>query len=95
MRCAWPPLTPADAAEMIRETKGFALLSGARGRPRADLSAIEDVLLKMSRLALELEPYLAEIDVNPLMVGPAHVAGGWGAKAVDALVLLDRRAQDG
>ncbi len=79
------PLTETDAAAMVRETKGFKLLTGARGHPRADVAAIEDVLLKMSRLALDLEPYLAEIDINPLMVG----AEGRGVKAADALILLD------
>jgi acetate---CoA ligase (ADP-forming) len=79
------PLSDADAAAMIRETKGYKLLAGARGRPKADVGAIEDVLLKMSRLSLDLEPYLAEIDVNPLMVG----AEGQGAMAADALMLLD------
>ena len=79
------PLSDADAAAMIRETKGYKLLAGARGRPKADVAAIEDVLLKMSRLSLDLEPYLSEIDVNPLMVG----AEGQGAKAADALMLLD------
>jgi acetate---CoA ligase (ADP-forming) len=79
------PLRDVDAATMIRETKGYKLLAGARGRPKADVAAIEDVLFKMSRLSLELEPYLAEIDVNPLMVG----AEGQGAKAADALMLLD------
>jgi succinyl-CoA synthetase beta subunit len=90
------PLTPADAAEMIRDTKGFKLLTGARGRPRADLAAIEDVLLKMSRLALDLEPYLVEIDINPLMAGPAEAAGQRPTRAVDALMLLeaDRHAQE-
>lgn len=84
------PLTPRDAAEMIRETKGVKLLTGARGRPKADLTAIEDVLLKMSTLALDLEPYLTEIDINPLMAGPAEAGGKPRAVAVDALMLLDR-----
>jgi acyl-CoA synthetase (NDP forming) len=79
------PLRDADAAAMIRETKGYRLLAGARGRPKADVAAIEDVLLKMSRLSLDLESYLVEVDVNPLMVG----AEGQGAKAADALMLLD------
>ena len=86
------PLTPADAFAMIRETKGFKLLAGARGRAQADVAAIEDVLLRMSRLALDLEPYLAEIDINPLMAGPAGAAAGQAVKAVDALMLLDRPA---
>lgn len=82
------PLTRADAAQMIRETKGYKILSGARGRAKADVAAIEDVLLKMSELALDLEPYLSEIDINPLMVGME----GHSAKAADALMLLDGTA---
>jgi acetate---CoA ligase (ADP-forming) len=95
------PLTPVDAGEMIHETKGVKLLTGARGRAPADLAAVEDVLLKLSRLALDLEPYLAEIDINPLMVS-ADAAGaatprgepGTGAsvKAADALIILDQAA---
>lgn len=79
------PLTEVDAAAMIREIKGFRLLAGARGRPKGDIVAIEDVLLKMSRLALDLEPYLLEIDVNPLMVGSETR----GVVAADALIQLD------
>ncbi|MFH0915409.1 MAG: acetate--CoA ligase family protein [bacterium] len=82
------PLTRSDAAQMIRETKGYKILAGARGRARADVAAIEDILLKMSDLALDLEPYLSEIDINPLMVGME----GHSAKAADALMLLDGTA---
>ncbi len=89
------PLSEADTRDMIRETRGFKLLAGARGRPKADLVAIEDVLLKMSRLALDLEFYLAEIDINPLMVGPERAEGSQAVKAVDALMLLDRPGQEG
>ena len=80
------PLTPADAAEMVREVKGYALLAGARGRARADVAALEDVLLKVSRLAVELDHYLEEIDINPIVVRPE----GMGAVAVDGLIVLDR-----
>jgi len=79
------PLSNADAAQMIRETKGYKLLTGARGRPKADVAGIEDVLLGVSRLALDLEPYLSEIDINPLMV----LQQGGSVKAADALILLD------
>ncbi len=79
------PLTGMDAATMVRETKGYKLLAGARGLPKADIAAIEDVLLRVSRLALDLETQLAEIDINPLMVGTE----GQGVKAADALMLLD------
>lgn len=87
------PLTKDDAREMIRETKGFKILSGARGRPKADIAAIEDLLVKMSDLALDLEPYVAEIDLNPVMVGAEGAWGGRTAVAVDALILLDAGPQ--
>ena len=79
------PISPADATEMIRETKGYKLLAGARGRPQADIACVEDVVRKVSELALDLEPYLSEIDINPLMV----LEEGRAAKAADALILLD------
>lgn len=78
------PLTPADAAEMVREVKGFPLLAGARGRAKADVAALEDALLKISQLAVDLEPYVAEIDVNPMIVR----GKGLGAMAVDGVSLL-------
>lgn len=78
------PLTERDASEMIRETKGYKILAGARGRPKADIAAVEDVLLKVSQLSLDLEACVSEIDINPLMV----CAEGRGAKAVDALIVL-------
>jgi len=60
------------------------LLCGARGQAKADLPAIEHVLVRMSALALDLEPHISEIDINPLMVLPE----GRGAVAADALVVL-------
>jgi hypothetical protein len=77
---------------MISDTRGYKLLTGARGRPQVDLDGIEAVLLGMSRLALELEPHLAEIDINPLMVGVRGAWAGRSAVAADALVLLDGAA---
>jgi len=40
--------------------------------------------VRVSCLAMHMEGYLAEFDINPLMVRPS----GRGAKAVDALVVL-------
>ena len=59
------PLTDVDADEMIRSIRGYRLLAGHRGRPPADLEAIKDVLLRISRLVEEL-PEIAELDINPL-----------------------------
>ncbi len=76
------PLSKDDAADMVREIKGFKILEGVRGRPPADIEAIQDVILKVSAL-LENCPQINEIDINPLLVYPR----GKGARAVDALVL--------
>ncbi|MCL5957708.1 MAG: acetate--CoA ligase family protein [Chloroflexi bacterium] len=78
------PIDHREALEMMKETKGYTILQGVRGKPKADMAAIADVLTKMSQLSRDLESYLAEIDINPLMVFPE----GQGAKAADALFVL-------
>ncbi len=77
------PLTREDALAMIQEIKGFKVLSGARGRAKADIEAIADVLVKVSRMALALEDHVAELDINPLLVLPE----GQGVRVADALVI--------
>lgn len=73
------PLSRQDAEEMLGELKGHKILDGVRGRNAADKEAIIDILLKVSRLSLELGA-LMELDINPLLVFPP----GQGAIAVDA-----------
>ncbi len=77
------PLSVDDAMEMIKEIKGFKVLAGARGRAKADIHAIAGVLVKVSRMALDLEEQIAELDINPLLVMPE----GKGVCVADALVL--------
>jgi len=78
------PITRSEAQAMIAEVKGARLLQGFRGRPAADLEALEDTLVRVSYLAMHLEGHLAELDINPLMVRPS----GQGVKAVDAFVVF-------
>ena len=78
------PLTDRDAAEMVREVRGVKLLEGHRGHPPADLDAIEDLLLRVSRLAEEV-PEIAAIDLNPIVAYPP----GQGCRIVDARVQVD------
>ena len=78
------PITRSEAQAMIAEVKGARLLRGFRGRPAADLEALEDTLVRVSYLAMHLEGHLAELDINPLMALPS----GQGVKAVDALVVF-------
>ena len=75
------PLGRREAAEMIRALRTFPLLDGYRGRPHADLAAVEDVVLRMGALAAA-HPEIAELDCNPVIAGPA------GALVVDARVRI-------
>ena len=79
-----PPFDESQAVDMIQEIKGSKLLNGFRGNQPADISALTDVLVKMSDLAIDLGDDISEIDINPLLV----FAEGKGVKAVDALVRL-------
>jgi acyl-CoA synthetase (NDP forming) len=76
------PLDEQEALAMLRELRGWPLLDGARGRPRADVRALVGALLALSDLALGLGPRLLALDVNPLLV---RTEGG-GVVALDALV---------
>ncbi len=78
------PITRSEAQAMIAEVKGARLLQCFRERPAADLGALADTLVRVSYLAMHLG-YLAELDINPLMVLPS----GQGVKAVEALVVRD------
>jgi len=80
------PITKYDAEEMVREIKGYKVLEGFRGKPRADLGAIIDILLKVSKLATEMEGSVSELDLNPVIVLPE----GKGAKVVDARFVVLR-----
>ncbi len=57
-----------DALDMIEEIRGFQILKGFRGKPRADIEKIADVLTKLSSLSMDLKETIKEIDINPLMV---------------------------
>ena len=75
------PLLRQDAAEMIREIKGYKLLQGYRGNPKVDTDTLEDWLLKISDLAIK-NSNIKEIDINPVFAYPS------GVIAVDARVLI-------
>lgn len=64
------PLEPGDAAEMLTEIRGRALLGAFRGEAAADRAALLKVLEGLSRLAMDF-PQVAEVDINPLRVTPS------------------------
>lgn len=59
------PLTDRDAARMVREIRGWRLLQGYRGHPAGDVAALEEALLRLSRLVDRVEE-IEEIDLNPV-----------------------------
>jgi acetyl coenzyme A synthetase (ADP forming)-like protein len=77
------PLTDRDAASMIHGTRAGRVLEGYRGAPPSDVSAVEDLLLRLAALA-EAEPRILEIDLNPVIV---HRRGE-GVTIVDARVRI-------
>jgi acetate---CoA ligase (ADP-forming) len=75
------PLTDRDVDQLLHEIKGFPLLQGYRGHAAADLDALREVLLRLSRLAADL-PEIAELDLNPVIALPP----GHGCRIVDARI---------
>jgi acyl-CoA synthetase (NDP forming)/GNAT superfamily N-acetyltransferase len=75
------PLTGADADDLIHSIRAAPLLLGHRGQPAADIQALRDTLLRVSRLADDL-PQVAELDLNPVIARPD------GVIAVDARIRI-------
>jgi acyl-CoA synthetase (NDP forming) len=75
------PLTEMDAQEMVSGIKGYKLLQGYRGHPPADQKAIQELLLRISRLVEEV-PEISELDLNPIFVMPS----GQGCTIADARI---------
>ncbi len=61
-------LSDLDTVEMVRSLRTFPLLDGYRGAPKADVAALEEVMLRISAL-VEGHAEIAELDCNPVMVG--------------------------
>ncbi|MEU7872102.1 GNAT family N-acetyltransferase [Dactylosporangium sp. NPDC049140] len=75
------PVTDRDAPAMWRGLRGARLLTGYRGAPPADTTALEDLLLRLGRLAEDF-PEVAELDLNPVLAAPD------GCTAVDVKLRL-------
>jgi acetyltransferase len=59
------PLNRPEAAELVRLIKGFPVLAGTRGQPGVDLPAVEELLVRVSRLVADF-PEIVEMDLNPV-----------------------------
>jgi hypothetical protein len=65
---------------MLDDLRGARLLDGVRGSVPADQAAIAQIVVTVSRLAIE-RPDIVAVDLNPVISGPS------GTIAVDALVV--------
>lgn len=81
--CRIAPLTNQSAKYMVRELKGYQILEGARGKKKLSIAGLEQALLDLSRLSLDFDNIISEIDINPLIV----LEEGKGVTAADVLII--------
>jgi acyl-CoA synthetase (NDP forming)/GNAT superfamily N-acetyltransferase len=62
------PVTRTDATAAIRSLRVWPLLSGFRGQEAGDVESLERLVVSIGSLAREV-PELAELDLNPVVVG--------------------------
>ena len=68
---ALAPIDQVTAERMIRQVKAYQVLQGARGGARADIEGIQESLVRLGQLIDDFDR-VAELDVNPLIAGPAE-----------------------
>ncbi len=76
------PFSIEEGERMLAELRMGALLDGVRGQPAVDRRAIARLLANLSRWAARMQPMLAELDLNPVLVGSN------GPVAVDCVMVL-------
>ncbi|MDE0169383.1 MAG: acetate--CoA ligase family protein [bacterium] len=84
---ALAPVTGEEAVRMIEQLRGFPLLCGYRGRPRASIEQLAGVITSTARL-MATHPDISEIDLNPVMVTESD------AVAVDWKVYVEETGTD-
>jgi acyl-CoA synthetase (NDP forming) len=78
------PIDTDTARQLLLSLRGSRLFGALRGKPPRDIDAAADVVARLSWLAADLSEDVAELDVNPLLLGPQ----GHNVVAVDALAVL-------
>jgi acetyltransferase len=78
------PILRNETHRMVQEIKGYKILTGFRGRPKADIEAIERAVVSLSNMAIN-HPEIKEMDINPLIV---H-AEGKGATVADCRIIIE------
>jgi acetyl-CoA synthetase (ADP-forming) len=77
------PVKGKDAQEMIEEIKGYPLLKGYRGKEPASITALVEIILKISKF-IEQNSQVKELDLNPIFAYRDK------AVAVDARIILEK-----
>lgn len=75
------PVGEEDIDEMIKEVKGYKILTGIRGEKPKDIETIKNILSKLSQIAVD-NPEIEEIDLNPVIVHEK------GASIVDSRIII-------
>ena len=75
------PVTETEALEMMKEIKGYPILSGYRGMKELDISQIAKTIVTISELISNVDE-IKEVELNPLFVYEK------GTIAVDARIIL-------
>ena len=77
------PISRDVALEMVENLRGAQILKGARGEKPADIDALIDAMMRLSRLLCDF-PAIKELDINPLRIFSASQ----GVSALDARIIL-------
>jgi len=80
-----PPFDTEEAERMLRELRMSALLDGVRGQRGIGRRGVAKMLARLSCWAAAAESSLAELDLNPVLVGST------GPIAVDCVMVLKRK----
>lgn len=81
-----PPLNTTLARRMMEQTKIYTALQGVRGQTAVNLKTLEQILVRFSYLVTE-QPWIKEIDINPLLAKPAD-SRGQSILALDARMVI-------
>jgi len=60
------PVSKEEADKMMRDIRGIHILSGLRGEKPVDFESLADIIIRLSKLAVEHKE-VKEIDLNPVM----------------------------
>jgi len=79
------PIGRNESRRMISSIKGYKLLQGFRGRPKADIEILEKSMVSLSDMAVN-HPEISEMDINPLLVHEEKK----GATVADCRIILKK-----